>query len=233
MKRKDLYFHKDYEDICAEWYGGVRPERYVSKIKEKHIGARLDDLVRVGLLDSYDIEKKTDGRYKIVFHPAAGFFQDYDDYYVNRKRRQPTPTSRMVDGVQQAIEAVAYFHERLGHDQNQFQEKETGYAAHLLQTLTVPELHDLIEYAVARAGETRFDPQWFNVLSTYLEPWQLDQERRQARQARRDQIAACPHCDASGMLQVKTPTGGRAATECPHDSDQIAAFEERSQLRRV
>jgi hypothetical protein len=76
-----LRFEKDYEAILAEWLGGLKPERYASRV-EQQLGAHLDGLAATGLIRRWQIAKKADGTgLKITFYPGKGFFRDYDQFY--------------------------------------------------------------------------------------------------------------------------------------------------------
>ena len=54
-----------------------------------------------------------------------------------------------------------------------------------------------------------------------------------ASEERQAVIKACPLCDSSGYIQVKSLTGAFRALECPHDQAKIAAFEDSTGLRWV
>ena len=44
--RDGLSFQKNYEAICEEWLGGLKPERYKSRILHNQLGRHLEDLKR-------------------------------------------------------------------------------------------------------------------------------------------------------------------------------------------
>jgi len=234
-KKDSLTFCKDYEAICREWLGGLKPERYISHIKRKHLGARLDALKRTGIIRRCDIERKADGTgFKLTFTPGRAFFDDYEAYYLDQQqpRFRFKQTADLLD-IQQPLEAVAYFHELLGHDHTTFDEKEAAYARHLLKEHSLAEVRDLIKYAVERAPETNYRMRWLNAITRYRDDWRADHQRQTVRKGRHQAIEACAHCNDQGMLLVKNRTGAMAVRPCPHDIEAINRYEEENDLRRV
>src|SRR5215213_278151 len=59
--RSTFKFEKDYEDICREWLGGLKPEKYKSRI-EKQLGKYLESVQRTGLINRYQILARAGGR---------------------------------------------------------------------------------------------------------------------------------------------------------------------------
>jgi hypothetical protein len=149
-----LRLEKDYEDMCREWLGGLKPERYKSLIISNQLGRHLEALKRSRLIRKYDIrEKATGDGFKLVFYPGEGFFDDYREYYL--RAQVPKAALPLVEGIrdiQAPLELVAEFHRRLGHSHEHFEEKETAYAAELLKDLSDAEVRDLIEYAGRMRG---------------------------------------------------------------------------------
>ena len=97
--KDSLKFEKRYEDICAEWLGGLKPFTFKSHIrqqlglirstrqrktasdKKERLGYLLA-LQQAGLIRSVAIEKTTDGKsFKLIFKPGQGFFYDYEHFY--------------------------------------------------------------------------------------------------------------------------------------------------------
>lgn len=234
-QKEELVFCKDYEDICREWLGGLKPHRHKSLILRDQLGPHLEALKRTGLIRRCDIEKKADGSgFKLSFFPARGFFDDHEAYYLERQqpRFRFKQTTDLLD-IQRPIEVVAYFHELMGHSQITFDEKEVAYATQLLKAHSVAEVRDLVAYAVEGARETNFKMQFFGAVSQYRERWQNDRARRAARERAQEAIKACSYCNEQGMMAVKNRTGAFAVCLCPHDIGKITALEERQQLRRV
>jgi hypothetical protein len=75
--------------FCTEWLGGLVVAQHKSKIEER-LGSHLSQLVQVGFLSSYSIEKaKTSpaaGGFVLAFRPGTAFFDDYDRFYRRRKQ---------------------------------------------------------------------------------------------------------------------------------------------------
>lgn len=233
--KDDLRFEKDYEDVCSEWLGGLKPERYRSKILQTQLGRHFAALRATGIVRRIDIEKRAEGNgFKLVALPGGAFFEDYEEFYV----RQNLPQLRFkqtaaLRDIQQPIELVAHFHKLLGHEHRTFDEKETAYASNLLERHNVEDIRDLIEYAVRAAAETKFKMQLFGALKTYVPRWEADKEHRKLERARRAAVAGCPLCDSVGYLRFEDADGRIIMHPCPHEAGMIAAIEARKGLRRV
>jgi hypothetical protein len=232
-----LKFEKDYEDICREWLGGLKPHRHKSLILRDQLGRHLEALKRTHLIRKFEIARKASGTgFKLVVWAGQGFFDDYRDYYL--KSQQPRPALAQLAGIrdiQQPLELVAEFHRALSHSHQRFEEKETAYAAELLKELSEAEVRDLIEYAVEDARKTGFAERmrWFGALRNYLERWGADRGRRTARRRKAAAIAACAFCNEQGYLPLTDAKGCLALHPCPHDVERISALEEGRGLRRV
>lgn len=236
-RRENLKFEKCYEDVCREWLGGLKPEKFKSKILQNQLGRHLEALRSVRLIKRCEIKPMSEGKgLKLVFYPGTGFFHDYTNFYLERQqpRLRFKQTSAMLD-IQRPIEAVAHFHQALGHDHNTFEEKETTYAAKLLEQYTVEEVRDLTDFAIEKARAIGFDQkaQYFGAISSYYKQWLHDKEARVAREEKRAAIAACPYCNEQGLMTVKSRTGAFTMMPCPHDIEKITEFENARDLRRV
>jgi hypothetical protein len=85
--RSTFKFEKDYADICCDWLGGLKPEKYKSRI-EKQLGKYLESVQETGLIKSFAIVARVDGKgFKLVFHPGEGFYQDYGEFYLKTSKR--------------------------------------------------------------------------------------------------------------------------------------------------
>lgn len=233
--RSTLVLEKDYNDICVEWLGGLKPEKYTSRVKQQ-LGKHLEALKATKLIRRYEVKARADGKsLKLVFHPGEGFFEDYLEYYVaqQQKRKDNSKELLSVRHIQKPFELVAYFHECMGRKGNTFLEKETAQASDLLERYSEADVRELIDYAVKNAPGTGFKMQHFGAVLTYLERWQGERSTIQARQRRQAAVKACPHCDGGGYIQVKDKTGAFRAVECPHDAAKITEYEERTGLRWV
>src|ERR687884_619859 len=84
---QSLAFQKRYNDICAEWLGGLRVHPQRSIVEHNQLGPHLRQLVAAGFLASYEIAKaKNAAGLVIAFTPGQGFFDDYDRFYRRRAR---------------------------------------------------------------------------------------------------------------------------------------------------
>src|SRR3984885_8166470 len=84
-RRNRLSFKKRYDDICAEWLGGLTVLKHQSKIVGEQLGAHLKQLAAIGFLASYQIAPAM-GRegFVLTFRPGTQFFADYQRFYANR-----------------------------------------------------------------------------------------------------------------------------------------------------
>ena len=122
--RHSLKFEKDYETLCQEWLGGLKPERYKSRITQQ-LGKHLALLCESGLVRFATIEEKSGGNgFKLVFRPGNSFYQDYEAFYQGNKARvlqfQHADDNSNIKGP---IESVAAFYKRLHKGSSQKTEK--------------------------------------------------------------------------------------------------------------
>ena len=84
-----------------------------------------------------------------------------------------------------ALELVAYFHRQLGRlEHTRFEDHETAYADELLAIHSEAEIRDLIDYAIAKAGETKFPMLFFGALKRYVAEWSAGEARRKEQERR-------------------------------------------------
>ena len=92
---QDLAFQKRYDDICAEWLGGLKVHPQRSIVEHNQLGPHLRQLVSTGFLATYDIAKaKNAAGLVIAFTPGQGFYADYDRFYRRRARAEPQSERR-------------------------------------------------------------------------------------------------------------------------------------------
>jgi hypothetical protein len=201
--RSTFKFEKDYEDICREWLGGLKPEKYKSRI-EKQLGKYLESVKTTSLISRYEIATRTRGTgFKLVFYPGSGFYQDYADFYL----KQPKRTAQLPERTganSHPLQLVAYFHELLGHSHNNYTEKERGQAAELLKLYSDEEARALIEHAVKEGKKTNVPMQFFGWVMPYQESW-----------AARRTAATCAICHGQGAILVSDEHGTRMRV-CTH-----------------
>lgn len=190
-----LSFSKRYEDICAEWLGGLLVLKYPSKIEQEQLGSHLRQLVRAGFLASYKItEAKARGGFVITFRPGSTFFTDYDRFY--RHRQQGSIKFDFHADRQQIAEPlkVAYlFVEKRNGRANAgipyVPSKDVETAKYLLSRVSFEHIPDFLDYALAEAKKTSFDVQTLGGLKQYLSRYQERRTQRataKATQARRE-----------------------------------------------
>jgi hypothetical protein len=231
-----LRFMKDYETICREWLGGLKPLRFKSKILQDQLGRHLDDLEATGLIRRYSLEKNKGGNgFNLTFYPGKGFFDDYQAYYIDTKQPRMRFRASAELAEVKALELVAHFHRQLGRTtQTKFQDSETAYADELLTTYSDAEIRDLISYAVSEAATTKFDMLFFGALRQFVPKWAKDQARRKERQLQLSAIKDCSFCDERGYLELKREGSNELTMSlCPHKAELITQIEDRSRAFRV
>ena len=181
-----LRFEKDYEDVCAEWLGGLQPYPFKSRI-EQQLKPHLDTLKSSGLIRSWAVEKKVDGKhYKLVLTPGAGFFLDYDLFYHGSKARV-LQFQRAADEahIQAPLEFARYFYQSLHKikklDTEIFSEKDIEFAERLLKRYGMDECRALADFVLASAASTKFAIKNIKAIETYLPAWEGSRESHQKR----------------------------------------------------
>jgi hypothetical protein len=232
-----LTFTKDYEAICAEWLGGLKPLKHRSKIIKEQLGRHFDALKATGLIsrDPTLTKNKAGTGLNVTFSPGQGFVEDYQAYYLGKKPlRISLRTTAELQEVK-ALELVAYFHRQLGRlEHTRFKDHETAYADELLATHSEAEIRDLIDHAIGKARETKFEMAFFNALKRYAPEWSASEARRKERERRVAVIKQCPHCSDAGMLELREQGTSRMVVHlCPHDPEHIAKIEETLNAHRT
>jgi hypothetical protein len=201
--RSTFKLEKDYEDICREWLGGLKPEKYKSRI-EKQLGKYLASVQATGLLNRFEIATRARGNgFKIVFYPGQSFYDDYQEFYLRTPKRTAQLPERAASGSH-PLQLVAYFHELLGHSHNSYTDKERGQAAELLKAYSDEDARALIEHAVAQGKKTNFPMQLFGAVLGYRESWAATRVR-----------ATCGICKGQGAIMVTDEQGIRMRV-CSH-----------------
>jgi hypothetical protein len=201
--RSTFKFEKDYEDICREWLGGLKPEKYKSRI-EKQLGKYLESVKATGLISRYEIAARVRGNgFKLIFYPGQGFYDDYQDFYLRTPKRSVQLPERMVSNPQ-PLQLVAYFHELMGHSHKEFTEKERSQAAELLKAYSDEEAKAFIEHAIAQGKKTNFGMQFFGAVLGYQGSWTATRAR-----------ATCAICQGKGVIEVSDEQGMRMRV-CTH-----------------
>ena len=230
-------FQKDYEDICNEWLGGLKPERYKSKILSNQLGIHIEAVQRTRLC-KIEVEKREKGSgFKLVFIPRKGFFEDYQRLYLDPHQRPQLPFNRSKDRIeiQEPIQLVDFFHRQFGREKHRFLDSEVEYAQTLLNRFSYPEVEKLVETASRHLKKKNVDPYSFKIVDSYVENWSAKQTKAATRQLMKNKISSCAFCDMNGFIILQDPINQMRslAYECPHDAERIAKKEVASGLKRI
>jgi len=181
-----LSFSKRYDDICAEWLGGLAVHQYQSTIERDQLGPHLGQLVRTGFLASYSITKARSGEgFVITFRPCSVFFADYDRFY---RHRESGAVRFDFHGDRQATAepikvAYLFMEKRTGQpvkDVPYVSSKEVSTARHLLTQLNFEEMPAFLDYALAQAKRTNYAVQTLGGIRQYLTDYLQTREQRAA-----------------------------------------------------
>lgn len=182
--RDRLVFKKRYDDICAEWLGGLAVLKHKSKIMGEQLGGHLDQLVQVRFLSSYTIApaEHRDG-FVLSFRPGAAFFADYQQFYANRAQGEIQFKFHEERGVIGEPHQVAYLfaEKRTGQKRDSVpyvSSKDVVTAKELLAHVPVTDMPDFLDYALTEAAKTRFDLQTLGGVRQYLNGYLEVRQRR-------------------------------------------------------
>jgi hypothetical protein len=181
-----IVFKKRYDDICAEWLGGITILKHRSKILGEQLGAHLDQLIDVGFLRSYALTP-AEGRdgFVLTLLPGGRFKEDYQTFY---SRRSAGEVRFSFHDENQAIgepHRVAYlFMEKLTGrrpDATAYvSSRDVQTAKELLARVNLEQMPDFLDYALSEAGKTRFDLQTLGGVRQYLNGYFQTRDRRAA-----------------------------------------------------
>ena len=181
----------------------MKPEKYKSRI-EKQLGKHLENVRTTGLIARCQIAARVGGnRFKLVFYPGDGFYQDYAEFYLKTPKRTAQLPERS-SGNPQPLQLVSYFHELLGHSHRNFADKERAQAAELPKLYSDGEARALIEHAVREGKKTNFKMQAFGAVLGYQESFAAIRTR-----------ATCAICNGAGMVAFTDEQGTRMRA-CAH-----------------
>ena len=169
-----LSFQKRYEDICAEWLGGITVRPHRSLVEHNQLGPHLRQLVAAGFLSSYAISKaKADTGLVIAFEPGPAFYEDYDRFY--RRRSRGTITSEFRPNQHEVGDplklAYLFAEKRTGQPVSSIafvNSKDVNTAKQILSEIAFEEAAAFLDFALAAARETNFDVQTLGGLRQYL-----------------------------------------------------------------
>jgi hypothetical protein len=185
-QKSRLEFFKRYDDICAEWLGGLAVHKYKSVIERDQLGPHLRQLVETNFLTSYILDPaKTRDGFVISFKPGRTFFDDYDRFY--RKQQRATVRSSFNADRQDIKEPlqVAYLfaEKRNGRPANSIgfvNSKDVETAKQLLAKIGFADIPRFFDYALAEARATRFDVQTLGGLKQYVTGYLAMRDRKAA-----------------------------------------------------
>jgi len=169
-----LAFQKRYDDICAEWLGGLTVHAHRSVVEHNQLGPHLRQLVASRFLAAYGIEKsKSDAGLVISFEPGAAFYDDYDRFYRSRSRgTQPgegTPEKREIGEPLKL--AYLFAEKRTGQRVSSVafvNSKDVNTAKQILAEISFEEVPAFLDFALAAARDTNFDVQTLGGVRQYL-----------------------------------------------------------------
>jgi hypothetical protein len=175
MGKRQLSVTKRYDDICAEWLGGLTVLRYRSAIERDQLGPHLHQLCANGFLQSYTLDPAADGEgFKITFRPGPTFLADYERYY-RRRARAETRSEFHEDrsDIHEPLQAIRVFVEkRTGKPLSQFasvSDKEVTTARQLIARVGFNDFAPFIDYALAEARKTKYSVQFLAGLAQYVD----------------------------------------------------------------
>jgi hypothetical protein len=184
--RDRVMFRKRYDDICAEWLGGLTVLKHRSKILGEQLGTHLDQLAALDFLGSYALTPAENREgFVLTFRPGPAFFADYQRFYANRFPGQVE--FKFHDEHQSVGEPhqVAYLftEKRTGQKRDGIpyvSTKDVDTAKELLARVPMVEIPAFLDYALAEAQKTRFDVQTLGGIKQYVDGYL---RRRQAQAA--------------------------------------------------
>jgi hypothetical protein len=169
-----LKFEKRYDDICAEWLGGLKVLLYKSDILKDQLGGHLKQLVEAGLLSSWHLEKaQTREGFVISFRPGPTFFADYARFYRNQ-HQSALQWNYHADRreIGEPLKVARLFQEKLlGKSTTPLafvSPKDVETARQILTRVDFGEVPAFIDYALAEAKKTKFDVKTLGGLKQYL-----------------------------------------------------------------
>jgi hypothetical protein len=181
-------FSKRYDDICAEWLGGLTVHKHRSTLERDQLGPHLRQLRQADFLASYAITEAARGDgFIMTFRPGSAFVRDYDRFY--RGRHQPAMRfefNRDREEVAEPLKVAYLFQEKRSGKTAMgipyVSSKEVQTAKELLKKLSFEEMPQFLTYALQEAEKTKFDVQHLGGLRQYVSSY-IEKRASTARQA--------------------------------------------------
>ncbi len=222
-----IVFKKRYDDVCTEWLGGITVLKHRSKILGEQLGTHLDQLVSLGFLRSYALTpaESRDG-FVLTFRPGDRFKADYRTFYTRRSPGEVRFTFHDENREMGDPHQVAYLfmEKRTGRKPDAtayVSSKDVETAKELLAHLSLAQIPDFLDYALAEAGKTRFDLQTLGGVRQYLSRYQQIRERRNA-----DKVVAAARQSQERQTQLRLDYDQYRRTEAQRLFDRLPAEEQ-------
>lgn len=189
-QKNRVTFFKRYDDICAEWLGGLAVHKFKSVIERDQLGPHLQQLVHADFLTSYSLEPaRTRDGFVITFKPGRTFFEDYDRFY---RKQQHAAVRSTFDADRREIGeplkiAYLFAEKRFGRSAASIafvNSKDVATAKILLTKIAIDDMPAFLDYALAEARSTRFDVQTLGGLKQYVTGYLVTREHRAATQVK-------------------------------------------------
>jgi hypothetical protein len=187
--RDRVLFRKRYDDICAEWLGGLTVLKHRSKIVGEQLGTHLDQLVALGFLGSYALTpaESREG-FVLTFRPGSAFFADYQRFYANRFQGEVQfKFHEECQSIGEPHQVAYLFAEKRTGQKHEgilyVSTREVETAKEILALVPMAEIADFIDYALAQARKTRFDIQTLGGVKQYANGYLKTRRARAAADA--------------------------------------------------
>jgi hypothetical protein len=222
-----IVFKKRYDDVCTEWLGGITILKHRSKILGEQLGTHLNQLVSLGFLGSYALTpaESRDG-FVLTFRPGDRFKADYRTFYTRRSPGEVRFTFHDENREMGDAHQVAYLfmEKRTGRKPDAtayVSSKDVETAKELLAHLSLAQIPEFLDYALAEAGKTRFDLQTLGGVRLYLSRYQQTRERRNS-----DKVAAAARQSQERQAQLRLDYDQHRRTEAQRLFDRLPAEEQ-------
>jgi hypothetical protein len=221
--RRRPTFSKRYDDICAEWLGGLTVHQHPSTIERDQLGPHLRQLRQANFLASYHITEAARGDGLVLtFRPGATFVLDYDRFYRGRHQgeMQFEFHADRQDVAQPLKVAYLFIEKQTGRpikDIPYVSSKDVETAKQLLAKVSFEEMPKFLTYGLAEAKKTKFDVQTLGGLKQYLAGYVQHRGTRDATLAAQAARAARDREEADQIAydQYRRQTADRTFAELP------------------
>ncbi|KRQ09136.1 replication initiator protein A [Bradyrhizobium manausense] len=185
-------FKKRYDDICAEWLGGITVQRYRSDILRDQLGTHLDLLVAVGFLKSYSLAPaETREGFVLSFQAGQQFAADYKTFYASRAKAEfsiELNTDNQTIG--EPLEVAYLFAEKITGKKragiSYVPTREVETAKEILTVVPMERIDAFLDFALVQARRTNFEPQTLAGIRQYINPFLATGKRQAAETARKN-----------------------------------------------